>query len=100
RRALSSSLFPYTSLFRSVPLILGGAVFSIVYLFKWEPSKRRIDKFVLEVPLLTDLIQFSNFANFIAVMQVAYDAGVPIVECLYRSEEHTSELQSRFDLVC
>ena len=68
-----------------VPLILGGAVFSIVYLFKWEPSKRRIDKFVLEVPLLTDLIQFSNFANFIAVMQVAYDAGVPIVECLYLS---------------
>lgn len=68
-----------------VPLILGGAVFSIVYLFRWEPSKRKIDDFVLQVPLLTDLIQYSNFANFIAVMQVAYDAGVPIVECLYLS---------------
>lgn len=62
-----------------------AAVFSIIYLFKWEPSKRKIDKFVLQVPLLTDLIQYSNFANFIAVMQVAYDAGVPIVECLYLS---------------
>ena len=66
-----------------VPFMLGGAVFSIIYLFKWEPSKRKIDKFSLEVPLLKDLVQFSNFANFIAEMQVAYDAGVPIVECLY-----------------
>ena len=68
-----------------VPFMLGGAVFFIIYLFRWEPSKRKIDKFVLDVPLLTDLIQFSNLANFIAVMQVAYDAGVPIVECLYLS---------------
>ena len=66
-----------------VPLILGSIAFSIIYLFKWEPSRRRIDKISLEIPLLRDLVQFSNFANFIAVMQVAYDAGVPIVECLY-----------------
>ncbi|MBS6602274.1 MAG: type II secretion system F family protein [Brachyspira sp.] len=66
-----------------VPLILGSLTFGIIYLFKWEPSKRVIDKYSLQVPLLSDLLQFSNFANFIAVMQVAYDAGVPIVECLY-----------------
>ena len=29
------------------------------------------------------ILQFSDFSNFIAVLQVAYDAGVPIVECLY-----------------
>lgn len=66
-----------------VPLILGSLVFGIIYLFKWEPSKRVIDKYSLQVPLLCDLLQFSNYANFVAVMQVAYDAGVPIVECLY-----------------
>ena len=66
-----------------VPFMLGGAVFAIMYLFKWPPSRKRIDKISLEIPLLRDLVQFSNFANFIAVMQVAYDAGVPIVECLY-----------------
>src|SRR5207249_7704320 len=27
-------------------------------------------------------------------------AGSPILSCHLRSEEHTSELQSRFDLVC
>ena len=66
-----------------VPLMLVSVVYFIVYLFKWEPSRRRIDKLSLQVPLLRDLVQFSNFANFVAVMQVAYDAGVPIVECLY-----------------
>ena len=66
-----------------VPLILGSITFGIIYLFKWEPSRRVIDKYSLQIPLLSDLLQFSNFANFIAVMQVAYDAGVPIVECLY-----------------
>lgn len=66
-----------------VPLILGSLVGGIIYLFNWEPSKRVIDKYSLQIPLLSDLLQFSNFANFIAVMQVAYDAGVPIVECLY-----------------
>ena len=39
----------------------------------------------MKIPLLTDLVQYSNFANFIAVLQVAYDAGVPIIECLYLS---------------
>lgn len=65
-----------------VPLMLGGAVAAIMYLFKWPTSRKQIDKISLEIPLLKDLVQFSNFANFIAVMQVAYDAGVPIVECL------------------
>lgn len=66
-----------------VPLILGSIVFAIIFLFSWEPSKRKIDDNVLKIPLITDLVQFSNFANFIAVLQVAYDAGVPIIECLY-----------------
>ena len=66
-----------------VPLLLGSIVFGIIYLFKWEPSRRYIDKTTMDIPLLKDLMQYSNFANFIAVMQVAYDAGVPIVECLY-----------------
>ena len=66
-----------------VPLLLGSVVYGIIYLFNWPPSRKKIDKFSLEIPLLRDLVQFSNFANFVAVMQVAYDAGVPIVECLH-----------------
>lgn len=68
-----------------IPIIFGTVIFGTTFLLNWEPSKRRIDKFVLRVPLFSDMIQFSNFSNFIAVMQVAYDAGVPIVDCLYLS---------------
>lgn len=66
-----------------VPIMIGSVVGLISFLFNWEPSKKKIDEYALKIPLLSDLLQFSNFANFIAVMQVAYDAGVPIIECLY-----------------
>ena len=79
----------------SIPLgfILTFAL--INWLFRWKPSRWKIDAAVLKIPILTDLIQFSNFANFISVMQVAYDAGVPILECLFLSNltltNHTLE---------
>lgn len=68
-----------------IPVIFGTVIFGTMFVLNWEPSKRKIDRFVLKVPLLSDLMNFSNFSNFIAVMQVAYDAGVPIVDCLYLS---------------
>lgn len=66
-----------------VPLMLFSVIGFISFIFKWQPSKRKIDEYSLKIPLISDLLQFSNFANFIAVMQVAYDAGIPIIECLY-----------------
>ena len=79
---MSAGIFLKTYWF-FVPLILGSIFGSCVFLMRWQPSKRKIDEYVLKIPLLSDLIAFSNFANFIAVLQVAYDAGVPIIECLY-----------------
>lgn len=66
-----------------IPLGFASIIFGINFLFRWKPSKWKIDEYVLKIPVLTKLVQFSNFANFISVMQVAYDAGVPILECLY-----------------
>lgn len=68
-----------------IPIIFGTVIFGTRFLFKWEPSKRKIDEYSLKIPLIKDLTLFANFSNFIAVMQVAYDAGVPIVDCLYLS---------------
>lgn len=79
---MSAGIFLKTYWFL-VPLMLGSMIGFFIFVFSWEPSKKKIDDWVLKVPLLTDLMQFSNFANFIAVLQVAYDAGVPIIECLY-----------------
>ncbi len=56
---------------------------SIIFAFKNEFTKRIIDRVVLKVPLLNGLMRFSNYSNFLAVLQVAYDAGIPVVNCLY-----------------
>ena len=29
------------------------------------------------------MMKYSNFSNFIAVLQVSYEAGIPIVDCLF-----------------
>ena len=68
-----------------IPVIFGSVIFGTKFLLSWDPSKRIVDEQALKVPLLSELIQYSNYSNFIAVMQVAYDAGVPIVDCLYLS---------------
>lgn len=68
-----------------IPVMFGTLIFGTTFLMNWKPSKKRIDAIALKIPLICDLVQFSNFANFIAVMQVAYDAGVPILDCLYLS---------------
>src|SRR2546428_7512784 len=75
RRPPRSTLFPYTTLFRSLMIALGetaGAVLS-----QLRPQTERY-----------------------ARARVKANASVHGLEALARSEEHTSELQSRSDLVC
>src|SRR2546422_8502525 len=74
RRPPRSTLFPYTTLFRSR---------------EWEPfSIRAYNK-------LRSVAQATAYAGrFLAV-----DSGTP-ADVWMRSEEHTSELQSRLHLVC
>lgn len=69
-------------------ILLAGLLFAgygIRKLFTTEASRRSIDRYVLRVPLLSDLMKYANFSNFLAVLQVAYDAGIPVVDCLYLS---------------
>ena len=68
-----------------IPIIFISLIATVYTAFTWQTSKRLIDKYVLRVPLLSALIEYSNFSNFVAVMQVAYEAGIPIIDCLYLS---------------
>src|SRR5207249_11156047 len=88
-----SSLFPYTTLFRS----LGGAL----GLQDDAPAHHDVPAPLVE---LDDL-------ELVALAEELVDVGHPAQRDLaageegvhphdVRSEEHTSELQSRFDLVC
>ncbi len=68
-----------------IPVAGIAIFFTIKYLLQWEPSKRVIDQYVLKVPLFSDLVKAAAFSNFLTVLQIAYDAGIPIIECLYLS---------------
>src|SRR3712207_7122058 len=94
RRPPRSTLFPYTTLFRSVPLIerfarllvsknkrvVQSAAAALAPLSRIAPAK-----VAKQLPLLTQ--------NWEATTEEGKDG-------LVRSEEHTSELQSRQYIVC
>src|SRR5438067_7880842 len=74
RRLLSSTLFPYTTLFRSHAS--SQAMMALL---------DRLVRTVVSVHVVPDLLQFMVLRSRVEDI---------------RSEEHTSELQSRFDIVC
>src|SRR2546429_10021568 len=84
RRPPRSTLFPYTTLFRSI--LIGSQVESAV--LAWI----KVD------PDLNPLAGTWQVVSRITRYLVAFGATVALTST--RSEEHTSELQSRLHLVC
>ena len=62
------------------PILIGLLIY---WAFKNPTSRRILDDFFLKVPLIGDMLKYANFSNFITVMFVAYEAGIPIVDCLH-----------------
>src|SRR2546426_2846131 len=81
RRPPRSTLFPYTTLFRSRLLAMGLAVGAVVLIPAIGMG--------MTFPLLTDLVAERHAAG-----------GSEVGRAYARSEEHTSELQSPCNLVC
>lgn len=67
----------------TIPIFIFAFVACCVITVRWQPTKLMLDKFVLKVPLLNNLIMYSNYSNFLSVLCVSYDAGIPIVDCLH-----------------
>src|SRR3712207_7898844 len=82
RRPPRSTLFPYTTLFRSTDVVLRGFPLFGSVKFRRNEAGRALDT------------RSVVYVNTVAIM-----GSIEIVES-DRSEEHTSELQSRQYLVC
>lgn len=67
----------------TIPIFIVAFVVFVMVVLRWEPAKNVLDKIVLKIPLLNNLILYSNFSNFLSVLSVSYDAGIPIVDCLH-----------------
>src|SRR5690348_17483487 len=96
RRPPSSTLFPYTTLFRS---LYAATAVLFAFQFMYQMKRAQID------PLITFWITLANWGlllhflrgpNWRAYVLGCFAAGLGVI----RSEEHTSELQSPVHLVC
>lgn len=66
-----------------LPIFVCGIGWGGYTIVKWEPSRKKLDEILLMIPVVGDLIKNSAFSNFLSVLQVAYEAGIPVVNCLY-----------------
>src|SRR5689334_24517838 len=87
RRPPRSTLFPYTTLFRSAGLMM-VALLAPLLLISNRWSQRKLGKYWKPLQKLTYVIWGLLFLH------------LALLEGFGRSEEHTSELQSQFHLVC
>ena len=67
----------------TIPIFIAAFVAFCMVCYKWKPAREILDKVVLKIPLLSNLILYSNYSNFLSVLSVSYDAGIPIVDCLH-----------------
>src|SRR5207249_10837654 len=88
-----STLFPYTTLFRSLPVESQEARGTLLGRVT-DPSNAVIAGVKVEAANVESGVRFASTTNRTG------DYIFPLLGPGTRSEEHTSELQSRFDLVC
>src|SRR5207302_2966123 len=98
-RPLCSTLFPYTTLFRSVHfcgLSMGG----MIGMWLGVHAPERLNKLALcNTGARIGTLETWN-ARIEAVRKNGMKSVAPAIIERWRSEEHTSELQSRENLVC
>src|SRR3712207_8707457 len=90
RRPPRSTLFPYTTLFRST-------IYQCVTLGGTNPTTGIGGK---RHPTLRDGVVIGSGAQVLGPVEIGEGAKVGANSVVTRSEEHTSELQSRQYLVC
>lgn len=61
-------------------VLIGIGAFAgfVTSLFKNPKFKGFIDNIVLKIPVVSDFIQYINLSNFMTVLHISYEAGVPL----------------------
>ena len=67
----------------TIPIFIISFIAFCYIMYHWKPAREFLDKTVLKIPLISNLIMYSNYSNFMSVLSVSYDAGIPVVDCLH-----------------
>src|SRR5699024_12860963 len=92
-----STLFPYTTLFRSPAIEIIPRTGFYDYKNKYQPGLTE-EVCPADIPEAVEQYLRQEALRVHQVLRLGVYSRVDFI--LNRSEEHTSELQSRFDLVC
>src|SRR5260370_41124789 len=98
RRPPRSTLFPYTTLFRSYPPLIGQEAAQIGSAFALEPTEWIFPSYR---ELGAAAVRGIDLVEYLHFYRGTWHGGTwDPVEKRFRSEEHTSELQSHLNIVC
>lgn len=67
----------------TIPIFVIAFIAFVYIVLNWKPAKELLDKTILKIPILNNLIMYANYSNFMSVLSVSYDAGIPVVDCLH-----------------
>ena len=67
----------------TIPIFILAFVAFCFVVYNWKPAREVFDKIVLKIPLFNNLLMYANYSNFMSVLSVSYDAGIPVVDCLH-----------------
>ena len=59
-------------------LLFVAAIFGAVWLFKIPKAKMVFDNIILKIPFVKEFIKYINLSNFMAVLHVSYESGLPL----------------------
>lgn len=66
----------------TIPIFFGTVGYAIYFILTWPVSRRVIDNSLLHIPVLDNFVKLTALSNFLSVLKVSFDAGVPILDSL------------------
>lgn len=78
---MTSGLFLRTNWYL-IPLIFLSVGAFFYYIFTWEVTRRQLDNLGLKIPVFEKFLRFTSISNFIMIMRVSFEAGIPLVDSL------------------
>ncbi len=65
-----------------IPIIFASLIFLIYFIFNWDVTRKILDRVGLDIPVFEKFLRFTAISNFIMVLRVAFEAGIPMVDSL------------------
>lgn len=103
--ALSRGMASVSDFFRTkwyiLLILLGGAIFGIIYALKIPSIRLKIDRFLIKGPGFGKLVVKVYTGRFARTLSSLYSSGIPMVECIQRSSAilGNSYINEKFETV-